>query len=218
LREPHPDPQTAAKAIALLTGKPMAPTEVLSVLRRETHAAHQRLEAGLDLLGPALTCATYRCLLERFWGFCVPAEPRVAATGAWQALGLDGTQRGKVVRLEADLLALGHGHSSLARLPLCTEVPCLDTVPRALGYLYVFEGSTLGGALILRHLHRTLGLSRARGASFFGSYGSEVGPMWKAFTHALGTYAAQAHEERQIVEAACETFSSLERWLLPSQT
>lgn len=192
----------------------MVASTVLSALRRETRESHDRLEAGLKVLDPAFTCDAYRQLLERFWGFCAPAEPRVLATGAWQALGLDAEQRSKVVRLEADLLALGHGHSSLARLPLCSDLPCIDSVPGALGYLYVFEGATLGGAMISRHLRHTLGLSRARGAAFFGSYGSEVGPMWKAFTGALTAYAAATDEERQIVHAACETFSKLERWLL----
>jgi len=187
---------------------------ILDALRRETRSAHDRLDAGLDMLGPHLSGAEYRRVLERFWGFCAPAEDRLARSRAWQGLGLDGAPRAKRPRLDADLRHLGHDDASLADLPRCDRLPRLDSVARGAGYLYVFEGATLGGALIARHLDRTLGYTRTGGAAFFGSYGDEVGPMWKQFTGALDRYAEQAAAEAEIVDAACETFSLLEQWLL----
>jgi heme oxygenase (biliverdin-IX-beta and delta-forming) len=187
---------------------------VLESLRRETRASHERLEAGLNLLDPGLTVAEYRRLLERFWGFCLPAERAVEASGAWAALGLDGAERSRTGRLERDLLALGHTRATLPRVSLHPEPPCLAEVPGAVGYLYVLEGATLGGSVIARHLHRTLGIGPDDGAAFFTSYGAALGPMWKQFTQALAAYADRSGAEPFIVRGACETFGSLERWLL----
>jgi len=127
---------------------------ILDALRRETQSVHDRLDAGLDLLGPCFSGSDYRRVLERFWGFCVPAEDRLARSGAWQALRLDGAPRTKAPRLGADLRHLGHDEASLAGLPRCGRLPRLDSAARGAGYLYVFEGATLGGALIARHLDR----------------------------------------------------------------
>lgn len=187
---------------------------LLDVLRAETQAVHDRLDSGLPLMDAGLTRADYRALLERFWGFLAPAEPRVLACGAWPALGLEAAPRARLPSLEADLRWLGHDDASLARLSHCPRPPRLDTVPQVLGYLYVFEGATLGGALIARRLRRTLGLAPARGAAFFGGRGRRVGPMWQAFTRALSRYAERTGSEREIVAGACETFHALEPWLL----
>jgi heme oxygenase (biliverdin-IX-beta and delta-forming) len=175
---------------------------------------HDRLEAGLDLLGPTLTPAEYRRLLERFWGFCAPAEAAVAASGVWAALRVDPAERERTGRLERDLLALGHTTATLAALPRHPAAPELGSAPGAAGYLYVMEGATLGGSVISRHLQRTLGVTCAEGGAFFGSYGAEVGPMWKRFTHALTAYAERSGAQPGIVQGARQTFSSLERWLL----
>lgn len=98
-----------------------------------------------------------------------------------------------------------------SRLPTCPGFPLLDTIPRALGCAYVLEGATLGGAVILRHLGRTLGVTRERGGAFFGSYGSASGPMWKEFCGAL---AACDEPAEPAVAAARETFATLDGWLL----
>jgi heme oxygenase (biliverdin-IX-beta and delta-forming) len=192
----------------------MDPSTLLPALRRATRPWHDRLEAEVEVLAPALTRDGYRRLLELFWGFLVDTEPRAERTGAWEALRLDAAHRRKLPRLEADLRFLGHHDASLARLPRCADPPRLDERPRALGYLYVFEGATLGGAVIGRHLARAHGFAAGRGAAYFGSYGAEVGPMWKAFTHALETFPAGPAERGRIIDGACDTFSKLEQWML----
>jgi heme oxygenase (biliverdin-IX-beta and delta-forming) len=201
-----------------ISTRAMPRSEILNSLRDHTQPYHDRLESGLDMLNPALSLPEYRHVLERFWGFCAPAEARIAEARVWEALGLDAAARDRAGRLRADLLHLGHDPDSLGGLPSCDALPRLDDAARAAGYLYVFEGATLGGVLIARHLQRTVGVTRESGAAFFGSYGAEIGPMWKAFTAALSEFAERTGTDAQIVDAACETFSTLERWLLPRPT
>jgi len=45
----------------------------------------------------------------------------------------------------------------------------------------VFEGSTLGGAVIGRHLEEVLGLSTLKGRSYFTPYPGRTGAMWRDF-------------------------------------
>jgi heme oxygenase (biliverdin-IX-beta and delta-forming) len=187
--------------------------DVMGALRRETGAYHARLERALDLLDPGLTSARYRAVLERFWGFCTPTEPAAAAAGGWGALGLDPMPRARAPALRADLLRAGHARASIDALPTCRRLPRLDTPARAVGYIYVFEGATLGGAVITRHLCRSLGPDTARAARFFGGRGRRVGPMWRVFTCALGLYAEATGETDAIVGGACDTFAALEAWL-----
>jgi heme oxygenase (biliverdin-IX-beta and delta-forming) len=190
----------------------------LDVLRSATGSYHDRLESGLALLDPGLSPTRYRSVLERFWGYCVPADQAIAKGGTWRALGLDGGVRVRAPRLRADLRHLGHDDASLAALPECPRLPSLDSPARGAGYLYVFEGATLGGAIITRHLGRLLGHTPERGAAFFGSYGARIGVRWKEFTRALCAYAERSGSDQEIASAAVETFSTLEAWLLGART
>ena len=125
--------------------------------------------------------------------------------------------RWKTRLLERDLRVLGCGAALDARqIPESNVLPSISGVAEALGCMYVLEGATLGGQIIVRHLRRTLGVEPESGAAFFGSYGAEVGPMWKCFGDVLATYsAAHPAEDEIIVATARETFDALDRWLHP---
>lgn len=183
---------------------------ILDRLKQSTRVHHDRVEARVRVLEPGFTPGEYRELLACMWGFYGPVEARLSATGIWQELTLNAAARGKVSLLEQELAARGIGRDALARLPVCTDLPALHGVPRALGCMYVLEGATLGGAVIARHLERTWGIRSA----FFGSYGSATGAMWKAFGRALAAYEAKTGSGDQIVDGACETFNKLDAWLL----
>ncbi|HEX8360290.1 MAG TPA: biliverdin-producing heme oxygenase [Longimicrobium sp.] len=183
---------------------------ILDLLRDRTRAAHERAEEALPLLDPALDRTRYRAILAAFWGFHAALEPRLRAVQGLGALELDAGRRRKLPLLEADLRVLGEDP---ARLPVAGEVPRVDGVAAALGVMYVLEGATLGGRVISRHL-ASLGIGPETGGAFFGGYGDATGEMWKAFAAAIGAYA-EAHPEStdEMVKAADETFTLLERWL-----
>jgi heme oxygenase len=80
-----------------------------------------------------------------------------------------------------------------------------------MGTLYVLEGATLGGQIIQRQLHCSLGLDAGSGAAFFVGYGARTRQMWMQFS---------AHLERApgldidaATHAAVQTFETMERWL-----
>jgi heme oxygenase len=87
-----------------------------------------------------------------------------------------------------------------------------------LGVLYVVEGATLDGQVILTSLRRSLGATADQHVRFFTSYGPHVSQMWTAFLRILEAAAYNPLQEQLIMESACRTFTSFEQWLAIDQT
>jgi heme oxygenase len=147
-------------------------------------------------------------MLRRFYGYYRPVEARLA-TIPWASLGFAWSARRKTPLLERDLLAIGE--TEMDTLPRCHDLPPLDAVPKALGCLYVLEGATLGGQVIVRRLRDLPG--DALPSAFFTSYGQDVGAMWQAFREFLTGYAEGRDEDDVIVQSACATFATIGDWL-----
>lgn len=176
-------------------------------LRDATRLLHERVEASVDLPARTRTRAGYRALLAALLGLHAPLERRLAALD-WPSAGLDFEARRKAPLLAADLRALGVDPDAVPQRPLW---PAVDGLAAGFGCLYVLEGATLGGQIIAREVERTLGLGPGSGASFFGSYGREVGPMWRAFGRALDAYATTPERLERAAAAAAATFGAFER-------
>ncbi|HEX5753680.1 MAG TPA: biliverdin-producing heme oxygenase [Archangium sp.] len=186
---------------------------MLQTLKAETRPHHERAERVVRLLSPDLTPSGYRRHLEALHGLYAPVEASLAACLEGRIPGLRLAERWKVPLLEEDLRALGHDDASLACLPRHPGLPCLSGVPEALGALYVLEGATLGGQLILRHLTRHFAGAAVGGFAFFRAYGEAVGPMWKAFGEALTRACPEPALAPRVVRGAQDTFEAFEAWL-----
>ncbi|OWK38693.1 biliverdin-producing heme oxygenase [Fimbriiglobus ruber] len=184
---------------------------ILARLKQETQPQHEAVERRLGLFDHPPTRDSYRTLLRRFYGFHEPVEARIGGLADWSQLGFDFDRRRKAALLEQDLQALGDTRATLDALPRCPDLPDLSSVPRALGCLYVLEGSTLGGQYITRHLGKLPGGPFP--TAFFASYGDEVGAMWKAFGAFLTAYSQARADDDVIVASARDTFAALGAWL-----
>jgi heme oxygenase len=183
---------------------------LLSALKQTTWPLHQRLEKRMDLFDPGFSRADYIRLLEAFWGYYRPIEPRLADNIELCARLPDIRRRAKLPWLEKDLSALGIASGLREQLPVCDDLPPCDSLAEALGCLYVLEGSSLGGQVIGRHFQRTLALDADHGLAFFTGHGEGARAMWQTFGECL---AAAGADETTLIHAAGETFLSLERWL-----
>ena len=187
---------------------------ILGRLREETRRLHERAERAMDLPARLASHAAYAALLARLWGFYAPVEARLGAVGGLDEIGLDLATRRKARLLRGDLAACGVDTGGIAALPACAALPALPGLPQALGCMYVLEGATLGGQFIRKEVSRHLGLGPDTGCGFFGSYGTEIGPMWRAFCKITSDYAmANPDAEDAIVSAGAETFIRFEEWL-----
>lgn len=193
---------------------------ILQRIRQITRPYHEAVERRVDLLRPGLTLDTYRSLLRRFLGFYHPLERALLTFDHWQPLGLDMRERCKARFLERDLASLPtEREPSDSFLPECEDLPTVRTFPQALGCAYVLEGSTLGGQVVLRHLHQAFGIDADTGAAFFNSYGPQrVGPMWRAFCDALERAAPNDRDQAEVVDAARDTFVKIDQWFAAGET
>jgi heme oxygenase len=168
-------------------------------LRQETRAVHSDLDESLhliDRLGARLKRAGVMAGYHRFHH---ALEAAVAPFLAGIA-DLDFYARRRA-QLIADGIALLGGEVSPDRAPS----PGLSTRSEALGALYVMEGSSLGGRVILKELTRG-GVSLA-GLGFLDPYGSDAGPRWRSFLAILEREVHSGEQRDDAVSGALNAFA-----------
>lgn len=83
------------------------------------------------------------------------------------------------------------------------------SLPFAWGFTYVMEGSKLGGKVIYKHIHRTLGYSEHGGAKFIADYGVDTFRLWKEFLSKFSMYVTQNDCEAEAIQGTEYAFSSI---------
>ena len=188
----------------------MQPNAALT-LKHQTTVPHQQLEGMvLPYLLSIANQNDYARLLKAFYGYFQPLEDLVAPFITPQVLP-DWPQRRKASFILDDLAELGHASVDL---PQAHTLPTIQSLPQAMGALYVMEGSTLGGKgiakMLLKNSHA--GLQSAH-LQFFNGYGERTGPMWVSFVNVLDSFSGSEEEVAQMVAAANETFNLFKTWL-----
>ncbi|MFJ7313010.1 biliverdin-producing heme oxygenase [Pseudomonas sp. NPDC098747] len=185
---------------------------VLQDLRAGTAELHIALEKRLPFFSDTLDAQAFERLMQAYYGFYLPLESALQSSGSVPD-DFDLTPRLKTHTLRGDLLALGLASEVLETLPVCDQLPVIDSAAASLGVLYVLEGATLGGQILRREISVRLGLEAANGAAFLYVYGAATGRHWRDFIEYLGNRPMDADECQAVVIAAQSTFSCFERWL-----
>ncbi|MFO8113293.1 MAG: biliverdin-producing heme oxygenase [Desulfosalsimonadaceae bacterium] len=87
----------------------------------------------------------------------------------------------------------------------------IENPPTLLGYLYVFEGSTLGNQMHRPDITATFHLEGLTGCRYYASYGEQVPEKWRQFRHTMEAALEDANLHDPIIAAAHEAFSGLEK-------
>jgi heme oxygenase len=173
------------------------------VLKSRTCEVHRRVEAGLNLLDADLRLERLMSVVRRldaFWAGTVPAVDACLSATPELAERLDWQRRRR-----GEQAAFGTAAS------IAPAVFASITTADVLGWLYVREGSTLGGAVIESHVS---GLAGKALLSSFAPYAEGPQPMWRSYLSALEEWTAGDDLRVELVaQAALSTFSSLEEWL-----
>jgi heme oxygenase len=192
---------------------------VARLLKQHTREMHERVEASLGLLDPGLSVAALRDRLARLSGFWTGTERTVdgwAFEHPVAAVQLHWPRRRRGEILRHDLLRLGMSRAAIGDLPSAPTAfaPGPVTDADVLGWLYVAEGSTLGGAVIDRTRAPGSPMARVRA---FRPYSEGPGPMWREYLGYLRAWVGDDADRRDAVLAAGEaSFRALADWLAPT--
>lgn len=171
----------------------------LARLRIATGVLHRRLDHTLNII-PRLTDPISRSeLIERYAAFYVPTD---AVLGPFLA---------GIAHLDWQSRKRAYAFDGLANPGSLPEFPRPGSRSEALGMLYVLEGSTLGGRLILRTLVNAGIIDPA--LSFLDPYGAETGRRWREFVAVLAEELANDAETSAACDGAVTAFRHAGRTL-----
>lgn len=188
---------------------------MLSRLRDASRACHHRIQSThlhQSIVDGTLSKDRYLLLLERLYGVHLPFEQSAVARNEWAGFSFRFGEHRRLPLLEQDLAALGaapgQGRIVAAPLPLAGA-----SFPFLLGYLYVLEGSTLGGQVLCRLIGTQLGLAPESGTAYFYSYGPRVQVQWKGTQALIVRACAKTGAVEEILDGLRDAYGRIEAWL-----
>lgn len=179
---------------------------VLKSLRAHTRRQHEALHVHPLLKGlsdDSLTLEDFYDILLAFDAAYAAPEPNLHQEPNLHKVFPDAPNAPVRDWLARDLKR--HGLTPLRPL---LKAPRFHTPSRLMGYLYVKQGSTLGGHVISRHLRDHLGLEPHVDQHFFAGYGIATGVQWRRFVAALAAYAPELNEA-ELLSAAADAFDHI---------
>ena len=178
---------------------------VAQLLKEKTLDAHQQSENFLlPYLNNIRSFDDYAAILKMFYGFFHPVEQLIKNQVPIEVLPDIAERRNSRLILN-DLKSIGHNNLTL----LSHEQPLIDSLPRALGVLYVLEGSTLGGRMIAKMMMKHPLFSEDN-LNFFNGYKEETGKKWTDFQAVINKFDEEAPI---MIDAANETFNLFTKWM-----
>ncbi len=172
-------------------------------LKAATHSTHDSLDKRImseDIFASRERFATFVRVQYRFHRDI----QALYATPVLQSLLPDLAQRQRLEQIVGDLRDL--------QQPLPAEdaavIPVDIDLPRALGWLYVAEGSNLGGTVLFK-LAAKLGLGAGFGARHLAAHPDGAARHWREFTWALDTIALNAEQEAAVIDGANTAFRTV---------
>lgn len=193
---------------------------IMDWLRRETQEQHTRVEAlpfFRVLAARELPLASYGGLLHALATVYAVFEQELMQAQHPRLVAVWDGALGKLPLIQRDLAAL-----QLHRLP---EMPAAELQAHLLaqhirqrahnepvsllGYLYVLDGSTLGGMVVQAQVARAFGLRRSTGLAYLSSYGTATKAHWTTFSQRMNTALTDMAEQHRVVTAANEAFTGI---------
>jgi heme oxygenase len=173
-------------------------------LRESTAAQHRELEAWVDPARRFVTRESYVGYLREIYALFVKFETALASL-PWATIDFDFEARRKAPMIARDLEFFGQTIPETSG-----EEVTFDSLSSGFGCMYVLEGSTLGGQMILAQLEKR-GIGADTGGAFLACYGDRTQAMWKAYKETATAYCADEARQAEAESAARETFAIYRR-------
>lgn len=172
----------------------------LKVATRDSHGAlDKRIMAG-DIFADRRNFARFLRVQYRFHR----SIDALYASPALDALLPDLAERRRLQQVRCDLQDLEQALPGEDIAALRDDLP----LPTALGWLYVAEGSNLGGTVLYK-MAAALGLDRSFGARHLAAHPDGAARHWREFTAALDAVVLSPAQEQEVIDAADAAFRSV---------
>ncbi|MBS3955385.1 MAG: biliverdin-producing heme oxygenase [Methylomicrobium sp.] len=176
------------------------------VLKKSTSCEHRKTEnipIMQDVFGNHFSLKNYQTLLKRMLSLYLPMERKMSAFLINPSLSYSYLPKSPL--LQADLQNISNHpiHLTLTE----SDTPNLRSHEDFLGILYVLEGSTLGGSVIIKRLEQHIDVQKA--ATFFFPYRDNTQKKWaetRSFIDDCGHTLDLNHDF--VCNAAIATFQS----------
>ncbi|ARE39247.1 bacteriophytochrome heme oxygenase BphO [Rhodovulum sp. P5] len=191
-----PEPEKAAHADACLAA--------LKAATANAHADIEDVPRLAALISPDLTLRAYGEVLQRFHAHFAACEPDLLGclSGVVPAEALE--IRTKLPLLQADLADLD------LPVPRLAAQKGPDCAASAAGWLYVHEGTSLGGRVVLRSLQTTLGPSLGSARRYYEGYGKATAARWKESRRLIAGLITDETALERAIWGACRAFAQIE--------
>lgn len=216
----------------LLMNQDVERTSLHEELKMQTKEIHEQLHVNpimLPLLNPECSLLQYKRVLASFYCFYRWAEPRnrdfeqspfeyEANASAWvhadiAAVSLEQTELDRFNRnIESAVLNAGDSASSVTTNHGSNCENHKEAFEAYLGFLYVKQGSLLGGQIIASALNKSLQLIPGETLFLFSGYQKKSKAMWQAFLEYLSSYSDHV-DRNAVVESALQHFHVLKQIL-----
>lgn len=185
----------------------IAKQQFLHNLRSQTSTLHTQLEKlpiSLKLTSADLSIKDYIHYLQLMQPVICFTENEIFPVVKNVVDDIDERKKQHLIKKDLQYLKAA---SSLKKFTI--EDYQIHDVSFALGVLYVIEGSTLGGRVILKNIQHILNLNEENGASYFAGYRDKTGSLWKHFLNKLTSCETQTKTQEKIIAGANAAFKSI---------
>lgn len=181
----------------------------VSKLRASTLPAHKQLESlpiSEAIISPDLTTSTYIKYLSLMSTVIRDIEEHIFPLVSDMIPDLENRRKHHLIK--ADLEHLGNP-GTWTSLPFNIE-GYKATPAFAMGVMYVIEGSTLGGRVILKNVEKALGSDITNATRYFSGYGEQTGSSWRLFLERFTDFAvANKDKQEEMIAGADYTFTAI---------
>lgn len=175
----------------------------------ESHNSLEQLPVSLSITSADISNESYALYLDMMHDVIKQLEDKIYPVIAPIVEDLD--SRIKLDLIEKDLAVLNHSKTRFSN-PFGDDAK-LNSLPYALGIMYVVEGSTLGGRYILKNIEAFLPYDETQGALYFAGYGNKTGSTWKNFLNVLISYEQENNAGDEIIAGADFAFQAIHNHL-----
>lgn len=186
----------------------------LNNLRTRTMPAHKSLEEvplSARIVQQDVTKEEYARYIELMYPVHADAEQNIYPVLRDIVPNIE--ERKKASHIKNDLAYINLLLTTAEERPLTAKMTNMSQA-FALGVMYVIEGSTLGGRVILKNIQPALQLDEDNGASYFAGYKANTGIYWKNFLEALTSYPQSEADEQEIIAGADYAFTAIHDFML----